>query len=389
MAGCIWAGAFWGPMSTSAPVATAGTFAALLARRGNSFGFVRFALACLVILSHSWTLGGHGSEALAPETKETLGRLAVYGFFVLSGFLIAHSYSSTGSVVRFFWHRVLRIVPGYYACLLVTAAVFASVQRYVETGSLVGHWQDVGAFLYANKTLRVHSWQVGNTLAEHPYGYIWIGALWTLIYEFKCYILAGVLGVTGILRRAPALVLVGYIGTLIALAVEIAHEGAVQKLMPGWIWIDPPMIEFVPCFLAGMVAWLYRDRIRTMGWLATALLAVAVAVLMGWPKWFTLAAVVTLPYLTLYLAARLPFREFERRGDLSYGIYLYGFPVQQLLVTAGAASLDPVLFALLAVVATVPLAAASWFWVERPILRLKNIKLPTAWLALAWRRRRA
>lgn len=369
-------------MSTSAPVATAGTFAALLSRRGNSFGFVRLALACLVILSHSWTLGGHGSEALQAGTKETLGRLAVYGFFALSGFLIAQSYQSTGSVMRFFWHRALRIGPGYYACLLVTALVLSSMQRLWESGSLAGHAQDIGAFLYANKTLRIHSYSIGKTLSDHPYGYVWIGALWTLIYEFKCYVLAAVLGVTGILRRAPLLVLLGYVATLAAVAVETAHEGALQSISP--LWIDPPLIEFVPCFLAGMVAWLYRDRIRSSGALAALLFAGALVVLCAWPAWFTLAAVATVPYVTLYLAARLPIRELERHGDLSYGMYLYGFPVQQLLVTTGAASLGPVVFALLAIVATVPFAAGSWFLVERPMLRLKNVSLP---LALLWQRR--
>jgi peptidoglycan/LPS O-acetylase OafA/YrhL len=133
-----------------------------------------------------------------------------------------------------------------------------------------------------------------------------------------------------------------------------------------------------------MVAWLYRDRIRVSGPLALALFAVLCTTLQVAPVWFTLVAIATVPYLTLYLAARLPFREFERRGDLSYGMYLYGFPVQQLLVTAGAAPLGPLPLALLSVAATAPFAAASWVLVERPMLQFKNARLGGL---LVWPRR--
>ena len=80
----------------------------------------------------------------------------------------------------------------------------------------------------------------------------------------------------------------------------------------------------------------------------------------------------------LWLAAELPLRDFDRRGDYSYGIYLYGFPVQQLLVSAGLNQLGFGLYCLGSLLVTLPLAVTSYWLVERPCLRLKNLTLRRA-----------
>ncbi len=60
------------------------------------------------------------------------------------------------------------------------------------------------------------------------------------------------------------------------------------------------------------------------------------------------------------------------RNDLSYGVYIYAFPIQQLLVIAGLATLGVFPFFVLATLATLPLAAMSWFIVEKRALALKK-----------------
>ena len=89
-----------------------------------------------------------------------------------------------------------------------------------------------------------------------------------------------------------------------------------------------------------------------------------------------LLAFITVPYLLLYLAAVLPWRNFDKRADISYGVYLYGFSVQQLLVTFGGNSLGYWAYAIISLIATIPFALASYYLIERPFLRLKHMAFP-------------
>ncbi len=89
--------------------------------RRNSLNFLRVALAVAVVFSHALTLGGFGSEVIGDKT--TLGTAAVYGFFGISGFLIAGS-ATRNHVGRYLWQRCLRILPAFWVCLIVTAGVF-------------------------------------------------------------------------------------------------------------------------------------------------------------------------------------------------------------------------------------------------------------------------
>ena len=107
--------------------------------KNNAFGFLRLALAVLVILGHSFPLGGFGPDRLAAFTngRYAIGSLSVAMFFVLSGFLICRSASTSRSVPRFLWHRFLRIFPGYWVCLIVCGCVFAPLMAFAEFGTLL------------------------------------------------------------------------------------------------------------------------------------------------------------------------------------------------------------------------------------------------------------
>ncbi len=100
--------------------------------RKNSLTFLRFFLANLVIFSHCYPLGGFGSESLLGSNKESYGSLAVESFFILSGFLITRSYTTSSSIWRFLWHRFLRIFPGFWICLVVTVLIFAPIIYWSE-----------------------------------------------------------------------------------------------------------------------------------------------------------------------------------------------------------------------------------------------------------------
>jgi peptidoglycan/LPS O-acetylase OafA/YrhL len=128
-------------------------------------------------------------------------------------------------------------------------------------------------------------------------------------------------------------------------------------------------------FAFGASAYLVRDRIP-MSLSFAALAAVALLATLT-TRVFVPVAIPCIAYLTLFTAMRLPLRGFDRRLDLSYGLYIYAFPVQQLLALYGVGALGFAPYFLSALAIAGALAAASWFAIEKPSLSLKHLALPT------------
>jgi peptidoglycan/LPS O-acetylase OafA/YrhL len=87
---------------------------------------------------------------------------------------------------------------------------------------------------------------------------------------------------------------------------------------------------------------------------------------------YRLVGAIPLAYAIIASGALIRNRRLNLRTDLSYGVYIYAWPVQQFLIICGLAFLNPFVFAIVAALATVPLAALSWFVVEKPALALKS-----------------
>lgn len=313
----------------------------------NSLNAIRLALAMLVIVSHAWPLNGHGDDPKLLGV--TYGTWAVAGFFGISGYLIAVSREHHGPV-PFLTRRVLRIYPGFWVVLMMTAFVFAPIAARVGSGSW--HPGDGVRYVRHTFTLQMHVWNVGDTLHNAPYPLAWDGSLWTLRYEFLCYLIVGVLLTVTRLRH----------GVLwVAFALAAAHS----------LWRGDSLSNFAAVFVAGSIIAVNRRRIPLAGSFAVAAAALTVAgALLGHVEAIGGFGVA---YLLLWLGAVLPLRGFGQRNDLSYGIYIFGFPAAQLLVLAGARTLPVGVAAPVDVIATVPLAAASWFVIERPAQRLAPV----------------
>ncbi|MEO3775271.1 acyltransferase [Micromonospora sp. B11E3] len=376
------------------------TLAERFSARHNALGVLRLGLASAVIVGHARPLGGFdkdqfGHELTAGQTN--IGALAVYGFFVLSGFLI------TGSGLRFplgryAWHRFLRIFPGLWVCLLVTAFVIAPLVALYERGNLDGFWHHPqGPVSYVTANL-FPAWQrstISGLLSETPLGQALGGrptsfdtSLWTLRYELACYALVGALLATRVLRRAPrAVVLLAALCWLVLLRDTLGASTLTAGLRNrGSLGPFPVIGQFsvhqLLClgflFLLGASARLYRHRIPMHG--ALAALAGGVLAVSLWQGGFFVLGLPAYAYLLFYLAVALPgpFRRIGRARDYSYGIYIYGWPVQQVIALVGGARYGLPVYVLLSVLGTLALAVPSWHLVERPAMRLKDRPLPAA-----------
>lgn len=332
--------------------------------RENSIDFLRFFLAALVIFSHSYPLllkTSNREEPIYVATggQKTGGELAVEGFFILSGFLITRSWFSSRGLGDYLLRRSLRIYPGFFAAALFSGLIAAPLLS-----------PDVNEYrrLFSPWSFALGAIDLCLTIPGQGVN----GSLWSIRYEFLCYLAIAALGLLGVLGRRR-LVLAAFLVCLTYYAGQVHLGWRVPGSRLSWLYCYP---EFWPrvmsAFLAGAVAYLYRDRIAfSTGLVATAVAALALGTLV--PSWRLLPVLFPMAgaYLLLFLAFQPEHAQvnFARRGDFSYGLYLYSFPIQMLLVKWFGPWLVPTGLFLAALAVSMGAAFLSWHFVERPFLR--------------------
>ncbi|KFF58849.1 hypothetical protein JF66_15460 [Cryobacterium sp. MLB-32] len=331
--------------------------------RHNSLNALRLVLAACVIISHSWVVAGFGYPPALAGTD--LGMFAVAGFFAISGYLIAGSRLATPSLPRFLFKRALRIYPAFLVVLVVTAVVFAPVSALLGGGAVT--WSSAASYVFGNASLHITQWGIDGTLQTSGTPN-WNAPLWSLVFEALCYLGVGVLA-SVLPRRA-----FGPASVALFAALTVA---TLLTRSPATPTFGMNLLAMGSFFAAGVVLFIARQRMPLSAPLA--LVAVSIVVLVTALGLFKPLAAFPLAYLMLYLGVMLPLRRVGARNDVSYGLYVYGFPVQQLLFLTlsalfGAAAVPVTVFAVLSLAAALPFATASWFLVERPALSLKSLR---------------
>jgi peptidoglycan/LPS O-acetylase OafA/YrhL len=334
-------------------------------RHANNFDFLRLVAALTVIFSHSFLIaaGTQRNEPLVWFTHNqcSLGLVAVFVFFVISGYLVTESFCRNPKPGGFALRRTARIYPGLAVNGLFIAFVLGPV---VSTLTLSQYLADPGLrnFVFEYGTLWPGPLALpGVMFADTTVGNLVNGAFWTLVFEVMMYATVLILGVARLLRlsTAVALLVVG----IVAIFWDERSSLAGLDYLRGWLWM-------LSHFAAGMVIYFLRGRV-VFRWYY-AVLAVGLLVLTSQLGEFITFFALSGGYLTIYAArARYwPRLDYARHvGDLSYGIYIYGWPCEELVMwlSGGRAAWWEV--ALGSLVLVLPLAWLSWHCVEKWALR--------------------
>ncbi len=341
--------------------------AELVSSRQNNFNALRLIAAIMVLVSHCFTLTGR-TEPFAEISGQTLGELGVSIFFAISGFLIAKSWCSDPTPTRYAVKRGLRLLPGLVVAVLVTAVIVGPVVTTLSPGS---YFANAGVYRYIaeNSVLDTINGRLPGVFVHNVYPYAVNGSLWTLPVEAIAYICAAVLGVIGALTNRRLIAIASFAFLLV---VSTLLDSSSSLQVKGVAGADLTIVLYLGAlFNAGLLLWVLRDRIVLRWDIAACLLILWIVTFRT--EWVDTAATLAIPYLVLCLAYRTPrsISAITRPGDLSYGIYVYAFPAQQVAAHAFGPKLGP--FAMFGVVAVPVYAAAllSWRLIEAPALRLK------------------
>jgi peptidoglycan/LPS O-acetylase OafA/YrhL len=349
----------------------------------NNFDFIRFVLAASVILCHSYAIYYGYEKFLLTEPfmvmsqkQISIGSVAVDFFFIISGFLIVKSFETSSSVTDYFKKRVLRIYPGFIVALLISYLVFG----YLGSGwhiDLSGYKQYL-FYLHKKKEL-VHL-----ATLQYPFQRDFFkgipeqglnDSVWTIQFEFVCYLLVPLLALIGFFKKR--------VFFIIAFAVMYALLFLQMKgvIFPykntDYLFFANPYHHprFISYFLAGACIYFYRDKIIRSHLLAL-LCFILIALSFAWIKCVEQVLPVAGTYLLFYLVYHpgIKLSGFAKHGDFSYGVYLYGWPVQGLIMYYFKDNLNPYLLCITALPVSILLAFCSWHLVENPFLKLKKKK---------------
>jgi peptidoglycan/LPS O-acetylase OafA/YrhL len=310
-----------------------------LTERRNALTCIRLGLAAVVLVAHAASLSGLAEHPLVGGVG--IGTWAVMGFFTISGYLVSQSRERL-TLPRFAVHRAARILPAFWAANVLTAAVGAPVAAWAAGTSV--DVRSAIAYPLRNVALVMTQWSIDGTLANAPYTDVWNGSLWTLAQEAGWYVLVGVALLLVAWRRnlvAASCLLLVAMSAMNVVGIQVAVLGAF--------------------FAAGMVIYSVRGGVPvSLGWCIAGVLVLVAA---SWSGHVVLLAPLPLGYVLLAASTcRVP--GLSLATDLSYGLYLYAFPVSQVLAQLGVQTTGLFPFTVATGAIAMAFAWMSWVLVE-------------------------
>jgi len=330
----------------------------------NNFDFLRFLFASLVIFSHSYALL-LGNIALDPFVKignRALSEIAVCGFFVLSGFLIRQSQARSSSIISFFRKRALRIIPGLWVAILITVFVIGSLTTALP---LVKYFSNTGTWTYlvSNSFLMPFAKALPGVFSHNPETVV-NGSLWTLRYEVLFYALLSSLF---FIPQTKSKVF-----TVVALIICMAGYMAIKM---NWLPVKGTFLFYFfnlgTYFAAGAFLSFFIDFIKQRKGLLLCISAIIFfAFTFLYKKEYELVNMLSFALMVISFGLHyFRFLNFSQyTGDISYGTYIYAYPIQQALIVL----LHPASVAGL----MIPSFLAAWFagWLSWHVVEKRFMK---------------
>lgn len=352
------------------------------ALRFNNLNFLRSLLAIIVLWSHCFIIYYGTEEEVEPlylltKGQMTLDVFAVNFFFVISGFLILLSWESMPNFGVFLKKRILRIYPAFIVVSLLCLFIFAPFgtgDYFRPFGYWIMYFETLEWNEIPKNILLLNAPQAPWVFRDLPISDALNTPLWTIRYEFICYLIIPVLAFFR-LFKVKVLSFLLFIGFYGIYTYQLLTHKTLFDFRAFTEFVKPDLIlQFLSYFFAGIVLYVYRkDFLRKRGFLY-----LSISIIIG-STFFLNGLAITLPIFGSYILFHIAFARsysligFSKWGDFSYGIYLFAWPVQQLVLMYLEKYMDVTLLFILSTSVTIFFAYLSWNYVEKPCLELKKI----------------
>lgn len=333
--------------------------------RNNNLNFLRFIAAIMVIICHAYPLS-MGEEAIDVLGRMTdgqihLGGVAVCIFFFFSGFFLNRSVNKGYGGHIFFKARCIRIFPSLIAIVFFCAFILGSCISYY---SLTEYFLNVQTYEYLLNSIFILKHNLPGVFESNIYNATVNGSLWTLPIEFLCYVgcyFSWKIGLTSekVMKFTIPFFCVSYVFLYILLTQNPLIQSALR-----------------PCgmFYCGMLFDTYRGKIRIrMPYVFLCLGGLATASVLNV---FDYGVILFLPYILIYIVFGTKWKVgwFAEKHEISYGMYLCAWPIQQIVVMLFGGSMNPVENFLISIPFAIVVGYFLNIIVEKPVLKHFEVK---------------
>jgi peptidoglycan/LPS O-acetylase OafA/YrhL len=334
-------------------------------------------MALLVVWSHSFALYLPAGEAAEPISIITnghynAGNIAVMVFFTISGFLICESYLKTRNLRGFLLKRIRRIYPGYTVATTIGAFVVVPLFSTVNAISVPETAKTIGL------NLLLRDYAPPSTVFARNYSQTLNGSLWSIPFEFWCYIGVAALGVLSLVTKRWLIISIIAVSVISRAALDLLDKkpglGLIGDIF-GWPY---QWLLILPCFFIGTAFFLLKDTLTRSKLVLVGLILCFLAACyapVGY-KWQKILAEATFPAAMAYsifyfsFSNTIKIRHAAAYGDFSYGTYLFAFPIQQIMASSFLLSFP--LFVAGSLLLSLGAGFLSWNMVEKWFLPIRS-----------------
>ncbi|MEO3945597.1 acyltransferase [Gorillibacterium sp. CAU 1737] len=329
--------------------------------RENNLNLLRFLAALMVIIGHMYHILGLPVLTLGGQAVSTIG---VEIFFLISGYLITESFMRDSNIIRYGLRRFFRIIPGLTALILITVFVMGPL---VTTLGVKEYLLNSNTLFYLRNIILFPVYSLPGVFADNLYPNAVNGSLWTLIVEVLMYILLPVVLFLGsLLKRRKLIIVLFTLALVVTRVVLMEFYPTLRIIFYGTSLFD--VFTLAPYFFVGVLFTFPEVKKILNIQIASILLLSLFVIQISYVKTEMLMLLVLSYFVFSFAFSPKPaFRKWFFKNDYSYGMYLYAFPVQQLLASNHASfQFTFNVYLMLTIGITFVCAYLSWHVVEKP-----------------------
>jgi peptidoglycan/LPS O-acetylase OafA/YrhL len=332
----------------------------------NNFNFLRLLFSSLVMLGHSFVLTGYADPlSVVSHSQTDFGTLSVKCFFIISGHLVFTSLRTSLTSLNYVWKRVLRIFPALIVLLFITELTMPLFYEGITIFNEPSYWS------YFPNCLSLFNvqYEVKDVFAHNKLPYQVNGSLWTLCYEFSLYLFLLFLFP---FRHSKKLFYLLVALTLLSYFMYFNHAHIFRRYFVFYKFTTFRFYRFSTFFMMGCVFSLIDIK-----WLSKSSIKIIIVILLmlavNLNLYKRVEPILLTPFVLMIGTVYSPFlaRFTKRLGDISYGVYIYGFFVQQGLLYY--LDLGPLTLFCCSIIITFILGYLSWVLVESKALQYKAL----------------